>query len=351
MLCNKLAHIVNDLANQCESRVSGGRLLECSLVYFFLSLINLRAKLVVTPAWFDGTLASNHQKLLSFDYMNNEQSRLAQFVVPEVIVRLTGCEVETAYILQRWVFVLCAFVCFHLYQRKWFDEAMCFTGVVCLAAVLPLTYVGDLQESSPLLMVVFLLILWSIREGGVVQYAVLLLLGALVNETVLILPAVFFFYRWPGWSLVPMLRLAMLTLSTALPAYVYTLAIRYATWDRPHLGGDRIQFGWNLSGIARDAGSLPIDFWRARFLFFLFVFGAFWLFAFVDYWKKPLFLRRAALAIPLFILAHLITGKINESRQMIPLAYIVLPMGLMSLFPTAVVSREKPDEWAREDVR
>ena len=50
--------------------------------------------------------------------------------------------------------------------------------------------------------------------------------------------------------------------------------------------------------------------------------------------------------IPLFILAHLITGKINESRQMIPLAYIVLPMGLMTLFPRAVSSdgREQRSE-------
>jgi hypothetical protein len=333
---------VHDSPNHSELRPSSGRLLECSLVYFFLSLINLRAKLVVTPAWFDGTLSGNHQKLLSFEYMNNEQSRLAQFAVPEAIVRLTGCEIETAYIAQRWAFVLCAFICFHLYQRKWFDEAMCFTGVVCLSAVMPLTYIGDLQESSPLLMVMFLLILWSIRDGGTVQYAVLLLLGALVNETVLVLPAVFFFYRWPGWTLWPILRLGMLTLATSLPASAYTTAIRYATWDNPHLGGDRIQFTWNLSGIARDAASLPIDLWRARFLFFVFVFGAFWLLAFVDYFKKPLFLRRAALVIPLFILAHLITGKINECRQMIPLAYIVLPMGLMKLFPTAVRSDDRP---------
>ena len=32
--------------------------------------------------------------------------------------------------------------------------------------------------------------------------------------------------------------------------------------------------------------------------------------------------------VPLFILAHLITGKIEEARQMIPLAYIIIPMGM-----------------------
>ncbi|MBA3767559.1 MAG: hypothetical protein H0W99_11340 [Acidobacteria bacterium] len=52
-------------------------------VYFFLALINLQAKLSVTPAWFNGTLVENHKQLLALQYMNNEQSRLFQFYIPE----------------------------------------------------------------------------------------------------------------------------------------------------------------------------------------------------------------------------------------------------------------------------
>jgi hypothetical protein len=32
--------------------------------------------------------------------------------------------------------------------------------------------------------------------------------------------------------------------------------------------------------------------------------------------------------VPLFLLAHFITGEIYESRQMIPLGFILIPMGL-----------------------
>src|SRR5690606_11401055 len=125
-----------------------------------------------------------------FEYTNNEQSRLAQYGIPELFVQAFGCHVETAYIIQRWVFVAVAFVCFHLYLRKWFSEAFCFLNVVLLAAVMPLTYMDHLQESAPLLMVTFLLGLWAIRENRLGTFSLLLLVGAINNETMLILPLV-----------------------------------------------------------------------------------------------------------------------------------------------------------------
>src|SRR3954469_23408974 len=78
-------------------------------VYFFLALINLTAKLNVSPTWFDGTLERNHYLLLAFNYTNNEQSRLFQFLIPEALIRLLGLTVEHAYLVQRWIFVWVAF--------------------------------------------------------------------------------------------------------------------------------------------------------------------------------------------------------------------------------------------------
>ena len=82
-------------------------------VYLVLSLINLRVKLLLTPAWHSGTLEQNHQLLLSFSYTNNEQSRLLQFYVPEFLVRLFPLSVPNAYLVQRWGFTFLAFCCFH----------------------------------------------------------------------------------------------------------------------------------------------------------------------------------------------------------------------------------------------
>jgi hypothetical protein len=48
--------------------------------------------------------------------------------------------------------------------------------------------------------------------------------------------------------------------------------------------------------------------------------------------ENPLFLRRASWMIPFFILIHLIVGKLDEPRQMIPLAFIIIPMCMFFTF-------------------
>jgi hypothetical protein len=309
-------------------------LLKFGSVYVFMALINLRVKLSMTGAWFDGTLLDNHQHLLAFQYMNNEQSRLLQFYIPETFHRLLGLSIIHAYILQRWLFVLLAFICFHFYLRKWFDSKLAFAGVLSLAAIMPLSYFNDLQESSPLLLLTFLLALWAIREHRTVWYMVILTIGAVNNETMLILPAVFFFYNFKSFEPKHLLRLSLTTLGTSLPAYAVEGLIRYINRDRPHLGG---AWHWpdNIKGMWGQLGTFPLDYWAASYFYFLFIFGAFWLYAFLRYSKKPLFLQRAALMIPLFIFAHLLTGIFHEVRQMLPLSFIIIPMALFYLFPEA----------------
>jgi hypothetical protein len=66
----------------------------------------------------------------------------------------------------------------------------------------------------------------------------------------------------------------------------------------------------------------------ARYVFFILLFGILWYYALFRYAEKPLFLQRASWMIPFFILAHLVTGKIDEPRQMIPLAFILIPMAM-----------------------
>ena len=79
--------------------------------------------------------------------------------------------------------------------------------------------------------------------------------------------------------------------------------------------------------------SSPLGWWDARFLFIFFLFGTFWLFAFLNYSKMPLFLKRAGFLIPVFVLAHLFGGVIGEVRLMLPLSFLVIPMSFFHLFP------------------
>ena len=77
----------------------------------------------------------------------------------------------------------------------------------------------------------------------------------------------------------------------------------------------------------------PFLYWQAVFLYIFFIFGLLWIFAYLKFKNKPLFLRRASLMVPLFVVCHLLTGKIEEVRQMLPLAFIIIPMGMIYMFP------------------
>ena len=87
----------------------------------------------------------------------------------------------------------------------------------------------------------------------------------------------------------------------------------------------------NLQGIWQALLASPLVYWRSKYLGIILIYGVFWCFAFWRFSRKPAFLRRASLMIPIFLVIHLITGRIEEVRQMIPLAYLIVPMALCTL--------------------
>ncbi len=322
-----------------------------SPVYFFLSFIELAVKLWLTPSWFNGMLDTNHRLLLQFQYTNNEQSRLLQFYAPELFRQVFGLTVQHSYMVTRFLFVFLTFVCFHLYLRKWFTREASFAGVLFLAAVLPFTFLDDLQESAPGLMLFFLLGLWALRENKNLWFALALVAGGgLTNETMLILPIVYFFYHldWKkGWS--ARLKAGYQSAILAFPGYLVQGVIRYINRDRPHLNS-----AWhlpeNLIRIRWALGENPLDMYKAYYLFDFFLYSVFWLYALLGYRKSPRFLQRASWMVPLFILANLITGIIREARQMIPLAFIVIPMSMFYLFTPEPQPVEVPAGEAEADL-
>jgi hypothetical protein len=315
-----------------------GEVLPISLICLFLSLIELFLKLRSTPPWFDGTLESNHHLLMARAYTNNEQSRLFQFLIPEAFVRLFGVSVVHAYALQRLLFVWLSFVLFHVYLRHWFRRGAAFAGVCLLAAILPFTFLPDLQESAPFLMVSFLCGLWAIRAERPILFALALVVGALNNETTLVLPAVYFFYHFCGWGLRSLWAVAWRTAVVAAPAYLVTIGIRYVNRDRPHLGG-ALHISDNAAGVWSNLQfRLDRDFFTAYNYLSLFIFfGALFLYAYLHWSRKPRFLRAALLMVPLFVLSNFITGIISEVRQMVPLAYVIIPAAFFWLFEDEVI--------------
>jgi hypothetical protein len=304
-------------------------LLRLAPLYVFLSLVALFLKIRVTGAWFS-LLERNHDLLLGFEYTNNEQSRLLQFTIPELIHQL-GLSIPDSYALARFLFVLAAFLTFHAYLRRWFSVGESLAGVLLVAVALPFSFMNDLQESAPLLMLVYVLALWSIREERPAALAIVLVIGALTNETSLILPLLYVFSRLEfSWRSI-LVRTGRAALIGA-PALAMTAVIRYMTRDRPHLGG---AYHWpdNIAGIWHDLHLPVLRMYRAFYLSPVFLFGALWVFALLGYKKKPLFVRRSLWLVPFFLVPHMITGIIAESRQMIPLGFILIPAALFALLP------------------
>jgi len=295
-------------------------------IYVWLSFINYAIKVWLTPSWFVW-LEYNHAASLRFEFTNNEQSRLLQFYVPELFHQFFGTTIQHSYALARLTFVFLTYIVFHRYLRKWFSAAEAFAGVALLAAIIPFTHMDDLQESSPLLVLLFLMALGAIRDNRIGLMLGVFFLGGLTNETMLILPSVYFFYhlRFDSWK--NALALAGKSFLVGIPLLATIGPIRYFTRNQPVLGSG---YHWpdNLEGIFHGLTVNPFDLPRARYVFFILLFGILWYYAFFRYTEKPLFLRRASWMIPFFVLAHLITGKIDEPRQMIPLGFIIIPMAM-----------------------
>src|SRR5262249_54016260 len=158
-------------------------------------------------------------------------------------------------------------------------------------------------ESSPLLLLLFLLALQAIRDGRTGLLLFIFFVGGLTNETMLILPSVYFFYHLRFGSLKGVVVTAGKAFLFGVPLLGTVGSIRYLTRNRPHLGG---AYHWpdNWDGVLRDVSCNPFDMPGARYIFFLLLFGILWYYALFDYASKPLFLRRASWMMPFFILAH-----------------------------------------------
>jgi hypothetical protein len=305
-------------------------------LYAFLSLTSLRIKVAMTPLWTTGYLVAKHQALLDGTHPNNEQSRLLQYLFPEAVRILTGVSVAGAYAFQRWLFVFLTFAVFHQLMRRWLAPGLCFAGVSLLAALIPFTHRAELQESAPLLALMFVAGLWAIRDGKRYAFCLILLIGALANETILVLAMGWYAARARNLFGRDFPRVAAETALVSAPALAVTGAIRYATRFQPHLGG---AWHWpdNIGGMGSGLLHSPFDWYRVPHLGVFFLFSVLWIYPFVRWKAQPAFLRRVSLIVPVFVFAHMLTGIIAETRQMIPLAFILIPMSLLAMFPDEAV--------------
>jgi len=83
-LLNQAKYLINKVSHKIEMPFwKQKEFWVFSPIYLFISFIELTMRLKAAYAvWFGGQLAENHILLWRFQYYNNEQSRLLQWVIP-----------------------------------------------------------------------------------------------------------------------------------------------------------------------------------------------------------------------------------------------------------------------------
>jgi len=255
----------------------------------------------------------DHQRAIRGTVRPPLRYRPLSFWMTELARRAFGSSVlHTDFYLRMLLLFLCC-LAFHGYMRRWLDLQTTALGVVVFLALMPMVYwrgYHKLYDFTNLL--IFIAGYWLIRERKDSWLVPLLVVGMVNRETAVMLVAVYFFVRWgelPGRRL--LLGTGLLGLLSVGVYVGLRLAYGYESW-----------FHWN------ELRENPVD---PQTYIFLFLFlNAFWVLAFLDWKRKPRFLRRAMLMVPVFFAIHFVVGYVREVRLFLPLLPLFIPLGLLS---------------------
>ncbi len=240
--------------------------------------------------------------------------RPLSFWMTEVACRATGLPLLFTDFYLRMLFLFFCALALDGYLRRWLDLPTTVLGVVVLFALMPAVYwrgYHKLYDFTNLL--VFIAGYWLIRERRDWWLVPLLAVGMFNRETAVMLVVVYFFARWGE---VP--RRTLLIRTGAFAALCMSIYV-----------GLRLGYGYKSWYRWYELLENPFD--PQTYLYPLLFFNAFWVLAFLDWKRKPRFLRRAMLMVPFFFAIHFVVGYVREVRLFLPLLPLFIPLGLLSL--------------------
>lgn len=300
-----------------------------AIIYFFLAWI-LTSNYLFTHEKYvvNGYWETWHEEISSgakgIDGDSN-QFRLVSYWMAEGTINLFDQSIFSAYLINRFVVTFIIFCIFHLFLLKWFDHKGSFLGVIILAAITPITYMPLLQESDVFLQLFFLIGLWLIRENKWIWLIPLLFLSTFAKETIIFLLPFYLILNWSKEKkLFLFLKSIVLVLSWGVAFYItrnlfFESGENSPLWQLPH----------NIDGFINIFNySSPFT---NMFLLFIPLFGMMWVLSFWNLKKKPHFFRSAALFILIFMIIHFLMGWPEETRILLPLAFLIIPSSMLSI--------------------
>ena len=246
-----------------------------------------------------------------------------------------GVSIERLFALLRLVTIIGTYLLFHLFLRIWFEDELAFAGTLFVAATVPLTFNNYFEQPTDFPeIIVFTIGIWAMyrRRYSILYMAIAV--GTLNRETTAVLPFLFFFALFERHT----------------TAWVKPVLIALACWAAPWVALRLWTVGsltWPHSGSMAHASEGLVSLFREphpynNFLFWFYLFGAFWIVPYVGWASQMRFFRRLLIAVPVVtVLVAVAGGYVNEPRLLVMLYPILVPAGLFALFPSSA-SRKPP---------
>ena len=268
--------------------------------------------------------ADEQVRVMSGTMAAPDQYRVLTYALAQGLMDL-GLPIHSAHEIWHVIFTSLSLFVLYRFLRGWFSPLTSLLGMFMLAAAIPLTYVYYMmQVSDPLNMLVYFLAFWAIRERRDLWLIPLVTIGMFNRESPIVIPLFYAAVRWGE----PVRKWIPIFLATSLLAVAVYYGLRVAIGPRPPCCST--DMGHNLLVNLTD--------WRA----YVDVLGvlniALWG-SWIGWRRRPEFLRRLSLVVPIFILPYLLEGTVRESRYYLPLLGILIPMVLFYLID---VVREEP---------
>jgi hypothetical protein len=261
-----------------------------------------------------------------------ERTNSGRILMPAVMAGLASAGVDWpyAFALTRLGTIVAAYAIFHWYLSGWFPFHLAVAGTLFVAATIPLTFNNWFEVPTDFPEIAtFALGMSFIRDHRIGPLCLVIFMGTLNKETTIFLPLIFLACHVDTkrprstW---------MATLLTGLAWLVPYAALRWWT-GAPLLGLYGLTIDHNVVGLSHCFVN-----WNPynNYLFYLWLFGGFWLFPVLAYRRLPSILRRALLTTPAFLVVFVaFGGYLDEPRAIVSLYALLVPAGLFALAPAS----------------
>jgi hypothetical protein len=244
-----------------------------------------------------------------------------------LLTRIPGSDedaLELGYVVWRFAFTLALLLLFDAWLRYWVEPPWAVAGTILLAALHPVSYLGYwYQPACCADLVLWVLVALLTMKGRFAALYPLVAIGSLNRETAIFAVLIHVLLRYrkePTRQL--MVRAMWLTVCWAVPFLLLRLVIGLKPWEV------------DLLDVLRS------NFVGPGLLAALFFFGVLWFLPWTSWRRRPVTLRRLAVALTLtYLPLQIVFGRLLELRLLLPMALAYIPLSLMAL-REAVVEEE-----------